>query len=87
MFGTRTVAVALAGMPGLSLAINATIGGGAAVTIFNNLFNSENVRDHVDTVAIDDFANALGPIPPDNGFRPILGYLSRRFQLGVKLHF
>ena len=54
---------------------------------FTNLLNSENVRDRLDTVAIDDFANALGPIPPDDQFRPTRGYLSRQFQLGVKLHF
>lgn len=54
---------------------------------FTNLLNSENVRDRVDTVAIDDFANALRPIPPDDDFRPTQGYLSRQFQLGLKLHF
>lgn len=54
---------------------------------FTNLFNTENVRDRLDTVAIDDLANAIGPIPPDDQFRPTRGYLSRQFQLGVKFHF
>ncbi len=54
---------------------------------FTNLLNSENIRDRLDTVAIDDFANALNPIPSDEVFRPTRGYLSRQFQLGVKLHF
>ena len=54
---------------------------------FTNLLNSENVRVRVNTVAIDDFANAVAPIPPDDQFRPTRGYLSRQFQLGVKLHF
>jgi len=54
---------------------------------FTNLFNSENVRDRLDTVAIDDLANALAPIPADEDFRPTRGYLSRQFQLGLKLYF
>lgn len=54
---------------------------------FTNLLNSENVRDRLDTVPIDDFANAVNAIPPDDQFRPTRGYLSRQFQLGVKLHF
>jgi len=54
---------------------------------FTNLLNSENVRDRLDTVAIDDLANALAPIPPDSAFRPTRGYLARQFQLGFKLHF
>ena len=54
---------------------------------FTNLLNSENVRDRIDTVAIDDLANSLDPIPADDQFRATRGYLSRQFQLGVKLHF
>ena len=54
---------------------------------FTNLLNSENVRDRLDTVAIDDLGVAIDPIPPDDDFRPTRGYLSRQFQLGVKLYF
>ncbi len=54
---------------------------------FTNLFNTENVRDRRDVVSIDDVANALAPVPDGGGFDPTAGYLQRRFQLGLKLHF
>jgi len=54
---------------------------------FTNLFNTENVRGRLNTVAVDDAGNSIGNVPDGEGFRPTRGYLSRQFQLGFKFYF